>query len=255
MSLSFSDRVEVLLGPRRVQLVRRPRGLRQRPGHAVELPCPEGPDQSWTGAVETLAQGLATLAWRNADVAVTLSNHFVRYALVPHVAGIKRAERLAVAQHQMHSVYGESASAWRIAMDQPAGDAAALAGGVDAELAAQLEAVLRAASLRPVAIEPYLASAYNACRKEMNGDPAWLAVAEPGRVCVASVRDGRWLAVRSQRLTGPLPAALPAVLEQARLASADALPPGRVFLVSRDEPPFSAPAESGWSIEPARLAH
>lgn len=255
----LADRVDVLLGPRRVQLVRRPRGLCRRSGsgsgQTLDLACPPGPDQAWAGAIETLARALETLAWRKADVAVTLSNHFVRYALVPPVAGVKRADRLAVAQHQMQAVYGDAASGWRVSMDEAAGNAPALAGGVDPELVEQLEALLRTSGLRPVAIEPYLACAYNACRRTMNGTPAWLAVAEPGRVCVASVQAGRWLALRSARLTAPLREALPPILEQARLASPESTLPGLVYLVSRDEPPFEVPPESGWSIEPVTLRH
>lgn len=255
MSRSFSDRVEVFLGPRRIHLARRPRGLAARAAHTLSLGCPPGPDHAWQGAMETLGRALATLAWRKADAAVTLSNHFVRYALVPPVAGVKRADRAAVAQHQLQAVYGEAAQGWRVALGEAPGDAAAVAGGVDPELVAQLEATLRAAGLRPVAIEPYLAGAYNACRATMKGESAWLAVAEPGRVCVAAVHGGRWLALRSQRVSAPLRMALPPVLEQARLAAVQGAQAGPVYLVSRDEPPFKAAAGSGWSIEPVSMGH
>lgn len=255
MSPSFSDRVEVFLGPRRIHLARRQRGVRARPAHMLSLACADGPDNAWQGAVEALARALGTLEWRKADVAVTLSNHFVRYALVPPVAGAKRGERRAVAAHHLRAVYGEAAEAWRISVDDAPADANAVAGGVDPELVEQLEALLRASNLRPVAIEPYLAGAYNACRKTMNGAPAWLAVAEPGRVCVAGVQDGRWLALRSQRTSIALRDALPAILDQARLTSADAPTAGPVYLVSRDEAPFTLPTESGWTIEPVQWAH
>lgn len=252
MSLSFSDRVEVFVGPRRLHLARRLRGWRERAGHTLSLAVGPGPDHAWKGALAALGRALATLGWRKADVAVTLSNHFVRYALVPPVAGVKRADRAAVGRHHLQAVYGDAAAAWRVCLDETPADAPAVAGGVDAGLVGELEALLRAAGLRPVAIEPYLAGAYNACRGTMNGEPAWLAVAEPGRVCVANVRAGRWLALRSQRVAAPLRDALPALLDQARLACADAVPAGRVYLVSREEPPFDAPAGSGWSIEPVR---
>jgi hypothetical protein len=255
VSPSFSDRVEVFLGPRRIHLARRPRGWRARGAHTLSIGCPPGPDHAWQGAVETLGRALATLAWRKADAVVMLSNHFVRYALVPPVAGVKRADRAAVAQHQLHAIYGDAAQAWRVALDDAPADAQAVAGGVEPELVAQLEAVLRTAGLRPVVIEPYLAGAYNACRATMNGAPAWLAVAEPGRVCVAAVQGGRWLALRSQRVTAPLRTALPLVLEQVRLAAAQAVAAGPVYLVSRDEPPFKAAAGSGWSIEPVSMGH
>jgi hypothetical protein len=255
VSPSFSDRVEVFLGPRRIQLARRPRGLRVRGAHTLSLGCAPGPDHAWQPALDALARALGTLAWRRADVAVTLSNHFVRYALVPPVPGVRRAEREALARHQVQAIYGEAAAAWRVSVDDAPVDAQAVAGAVDPALAEALEALLRGAGLRPVAIEPYLAGAYNACRRTMNGAPAWLAVAEPGRVCVASVHAGRWLALRSQRVSAPLREALPAVLEQARLAGSEELAAGAVYLVSRDEPACKLPADNGWTIEPVAWSH
>lgn len=255
MSPSFSDRVRVFLGPRRIHLARRARGLRARPAHTLSLACPPGPDHAWEGALEALGRALATLAWRKADATVTLSNHFVRYALVPPVPGVKRSERGAVAQHQLRAVYGDAAQGWRVSVDDAPADAHAVAGGVDPRLVEQLEATLRAAGLRPVAIEPFLAGAYNACRTAMSGAASWLAVAEPGRVCVAAVERGRWLALRSQRVSTPLRAALPPILEQARLAAAEGAGAGPVYLVSREEPPFKAAAGSGWSIEPVSFGH
>jgi hypothetical protein len=245
----------VFLGPRQIHLARRPRGLRARPAHTLSLACTPGPDHAWQGALETLGRALATLAWRKADAAVTLSNHFVRYALVPPVPGVKRGDRGAVAHHQLQAVYGDAAQGWRVSVDDAPADANAVAGGVDPQLVEQLEATLRAAGLRPVAIEPFLAGAYNACRATMNGAPAWLAAAEPGRVCVAAVQGGRWLALRSQRVSAPLRAALPPLLEQARLAAAAGAKAGPVYLVSREEPPFKVPAGSGWSIESVPMAN
>lgn len=255
MSLLSSDRVEVFLGPRRIHLLRRPRGVRAGSGLALSLACAPGPDAAWQGAVQALGRALATLGWKRANAVVTLSNHFVRYALVPPVAGMKRADRAAVAQHQMQSIYGEAARDWRLSLGDAPADASAVAGAVDPQLVAEVEAILRAAGLKPVAIEPFLAGAYNACRRTMNGAPAWLAVAEPGRLCVASVQDGRWLALRSQRVSTSLREALPALLEQARLGSPGRMEAGPVYLVSREEPPFKFPADSAWSIEPVAWKH
>jgi hypothetical protein len=89
----------------------------------------------------------------------------------------------------------------------------------------------------------------------MNGAQGWLAVAEPGRVCIASIQAGRWLALRSQRVSTSLRDSLPALLEQARLAAPGDMKAGPVYLVSREEPPFRLPAESGWSIEPVAWGH
>jgi hypothetical protein len=241
--------VEVFLGPRRVHLARRAGGWRARPAVEHVAPVEAATDQDWAGAVEALAGALAHLAWRNADAVVTLSNHFVRHALVPPVAGVKRGEREALARHHLRSVYGEAADAWRVALDGGRGDSSSVASAVDAELIDAVEGALRGAGLRPARIEPYLAQAFNGCRGALGTAAAWLAVAEPGRVCVAHLDRGRWRALRAQRTHAPLDVALPPLLEQTRLAASTEVAPGRVHLVVRDQPAVRIECGGGWSVE------
>jgi hypothetical protein len=248
----FTDRVEIFLGPRSVQLVRRLRGLRPKEGLNVSLECVSGRDSAWQPAIETLERGLATLAWQHADVAVTLSNHFVRYALVPSIAGAKHAERDAIARHELSTLYGDEAGLWRLTVGDAPRNASAVAGAVDPVLMEELVACLRVAGLTPRTVEPFLAPAFNACRAAMNGEDAWLAVAEPGRTCVAHLSRGRWLALRSHRSKGALREDLPLALEQTRLAAGAA--PGPVYFVSRDEAPFEFAAGSHWSLRPVALS-
>ena len=76
---------------------------------------------------------------------------------------------------------------------------------------------LAGANLRPVAIEPFLATAFNCCRASIGREPAWLAAAEPGRVCVAYLADGGWRRLRSERVRMRLEDELPLALERLRL--------------------------------------
>jgi len=74
-----------------VHLARYGRGW--KPGAPIghSLACGEAGAAAWEPALEALARGLASLAWQGADASVTVSNHFVRYALVP-AAGKLRGE-------------------------------------------------------------------------------------------------------------------------------------------------------------------
>lgn len=252
MSPSWHDRVSIFLEPARIHLARRPRGLQARSGIAVSVDCGEATGAPWQGALEALGRSLGTLAWQGADARVTVSNHFVRFALVPEAGKLRNdEERLAAARHHLRAVYGERAEPWRIVLG--GGDETAVAAGIEPELVDGLLATLTAANLRPIAIEPYLATAFNLCRRAIGRGPAWLAVAEPHRLCLAYFDRGAWQRVRSERVRAPLEDELPAALERSRLADGGQAGAGRVLLVSREESRVEFPHGSGWSLEPMRL--
>jgi hypothetical protein len=104
--------------------------------------------------------------------------------------------------------------------------------------------------VRPVGVEPFLATAFNMCRRSIRREPAWLAVAEPGRVCLAFFEAGTWRKVRSERVRAPLPVELPALLERSRLADGVEAGAGRVLFVSREPARIEFPQGSNWSLEP-----
>ncbi len=255
MSPSWRDRIEIFLAPDRVDLTRVARGLRPRPGLTHSQPCAAGPDADSAAAIEALAHALATRAWKNADASVTLSNHFVRLALVPNAGEAARgAERLALARHQLRLVYGERAEAWQTVLGDPG-----VAAAVDPALAVALRAALAPAGIALKALRPFLADAFNAARPFLPSGPAWLAVVEPGRVCVAHLDGARWLALRSQRVQGAPEAALPNALEQTRLASGIEADAAEVCVVARDPWPGDLAPAGRWRFrtilaQPARAA-
>ena len=235
MSPLWRDRIEIFLAPDRVDLTRVPRGLRPRPGLAHSEACEVRPDANRAPAVAALERALGTLAWRNADASVTLSNHFVRLALVSGGAGegVRGAERLALALHQLRLVYGERADAWEAVLGEP-GSGAGIVAAIDPGLGLAVRDALAAAGIALKAMRPFLADAFNSARAFLAPGPAWLGVVEPGRVCVAHLDGARWLALRSQRVQGPPEAALPHVLEQCRLAGGIEADAAEVCVVARD---------------------
>ena len=234
MSPSWRDRIEIFLAPDRVDLTRVARGLRPRPGLTHSQSCEVHPEADGASAVEALGRALGTLAWKNADASVTLSNHFVRLALVPSAGEVARgAERLALARHQLRLVYGERADAWEAVLGEP-GSGAGVVAAIDPALGAALRDALAAASIGLKAMRPFLADAFNSARAFLAPGPAWLGVVEPGRVCVAHLDGAHWLALRSQRVQGAPEAALPHVLEQCRLAGGIEADTAEVCVVARD---------------------
>jgi len=242
----WRDRIEIFLAPDRVDLTRVARGLRPRPGLTHSQPCELRPDADGAGVVEALGRALGTLAWKNADASVTLSNHFVRLALVPSTGETTRAaERLALARHQLRLVYGERADAWEAVLGEPGGGAGVVAA-IDPALGVALRDALAAANIALRAMRPFLADAFNSARAFLAPGPAWLGVVEPGRVCVAHLDDARWLALRNQRVQGAPEAALPLVLEQCRLAGGIEADAVEVCVVARDAIPGNLAPAGRW---------
>ncbi len=255
MSLFHSDRLDLFVGPHGVHAVRRRRGLRGAREIVFERSCAPDAAMSVEPCMDALAQALGEAGRLRGSAFVTLSNHFVRYAVVPPVPGMRASDRGVVAAHHMRAVYGEPADRWQLVLGRASAGSHALAGAVDSQLVPAIAEALRRAGATPAAVEPLLVAAYNAARRDMSEDGAWLAVVEHGRLCVAALHGDAWLAVRSRRIDASLNDALSALLEQVRLGSAVPLPPGRVHLAARGERIDDAAIAAPWSVVPVAWAH
>lgn len=250
MSPSWRDRLEVFLAPHGVRLAHVPRGWRARPGPERIVEAGDAP--GWPAAVEALARALPDVAPRGAEVRVVVSNHFVRYALLPGVEELAAdEERAALARHQFQAIHGERAAAWRVALAEHGARTSALAAAIDAELVDALVAALTAAGHAPRAIEPLLTAAVNACRGGIGRGAAWIAVGEPGRLCVGCLDDGRWIEVRNARAARGPEAELALVLDQMRITAGAAA--GPVCYATHDAVAQAPSAGPDWTVRVVRL--
>ena len=173
-------------------------------------------------------------------VAVVLSNHFVRYALVPWNAQLAgEAEETAYVRHYFARIHGERAKAWSFRASPASAGQARLCSAIDAAL---LEEVKSAFKGRLVSLQPLLMAAFNRARRAVPSGGAWLVMAEPERACVALYAKGAWQSVHNGR------GEWPELLERERHRIGGEVP-DRVFLDSEKAGPAEAP---GWKIE--RLA-
>jgi hypothetical protein len=196
----FHDRLLVGLAPAEVSLVR-VRGL--WPPRVVDkhsLACDPGSgDEPWHGAVAVLK---SVELRERCDVTVIVSNHFVRYAIVPwNDALLTPAEEEAYVRHHFAKVYGECARGWSLRSSEVAPAAPPrLASAVDSTLIQAIRVCFpRQGRVRLVSIQPYLMVAINRFRTEIPNSGAWLVLAEPGRACVALHAGGGWRSVQSTR--------------------------------------------------------
>ncbi len=249
MSLLSSDRLVVGLAPARVTLTRvkgliRPRNAGQR---SVECEVEAGVP-SWNRSVAALAREAEAMRGGRVRVTVVLSNHFVRYVVVPFNAALSgEGEALAYARFHFTRIYGDAAASWHIRVARSGRGTPCLASAVDQALIDALHACFPAGSRqRLVSVQPWLMPAYNRQR----GKAAWMLLVEPGRACLACAPGGRWVAVQTTRGGFESPETWPALLERA-LLQCDGVEPSSVLVGSAAGAGF-APFSSGrWHFSAA----
>ena len=229
MSLLSRRRVVVGIAPHEVTLE----------GKAVSCDATLGA-RPWQGALEALKA--LKLAGR---ASVVLSNHFVRYALVPWSNALaNEAEEQAYVRHHFSKIHGERAKSWALSWSEN-GKGSCLAAAIDGELVAELKRALPGLA----SVQPYLMAAVNRSRRLIPHDGAWLALVEEGRACIALHSGG---AVRSvQNLRGDW---LDLLERERHRASGEAPAAPRLALVAGAQP---GPATALWQFRQLHggLAH
>lgn len=243
--------VNVWVGPGRVRLARARLPLSRRRDPALRYGCSEADITvpAWQPATYALEQLLSAHPVRGASASVTLSNHFVRFVVIPALNEARNAEEQQVlARAAFRSVFGDAADDWKIKIAVSGRRRSALAAAIDLSLAETLAEIFEAGSVQLKSLRPFFADALNASRALLPPDHCWFAVAERDHVVVAFQRDGEWELVRSRRMTGPIANDLLVLLEQARLADGVDRPAGRVYLHAAGRSRITFPTDSPWRV-------
>jgi len=131
------------------------------------------------------------------DVTVVLSNHFARYTIVQPQEGATAEEELSLARFQFAKIHGERARGWEVRLSR-AGGGPRLACAIDASLLERLKACFpKGGKARLASVQPALMAAYNASRKRIPREGAWLLLTEPGRSCLARLASKGWASVHN----------------------------------------------------------
>jgi len=202
-----TNTLQVGLAPDQVNLVHTQRRLTLRGVRTTvrneRLPAvASGNDAAlWRGAVQALQAALPDHAGHPTHVYVTLSSRLVHYALVPWSDALSDAdEEVAFARHVFERVHGEAAAQWELRVSADRIGAPMLASAVDAQMLNAVRAAFADARVRLDSIQPRLMAVYNEYRRRLQGRHAWLALLEPGCLCLALLQQGRWVRVRSLRI-------------------------------------------------------
>jgi len=167
----------------------------------------------WRTSMDALSSVLKD--HRNAEASVVLADQFVRYALLPYNAALKTsAEWLALARHRFSALHGARAAEWDVKITETAPDGARLACAVERDLIAALAERFVASGVRLVSVQPFLVAGFNRIRRTVGNGSCWIVVEELGRLTLALIQRGAWLAIRARRSDARWQQALPEILER-----------------------------------------
>lgn len=186
---------------------------------------------------------------KTAGAVVVISNHFLRYALVPWRADLVDAEEdMSFVRHCFDKVYGKSARQWELRLSQEAPEMPRLATAVDLELLDGLRAVFDSVGIPLRSIQPRLMASFNRFRSTLQQRDAWLALLEPGNLCLALLQHGRWSRVRSLRMDSAWREELPWILEREAYLADDPAVPHDVYVWSAELGDTALPSNEPWQF-------
>jgi len=248
---SWRDEVRVALCPDRVTLARVSRRWRPEVIAKHVVQCSAAGSSDWKPCLEALQQALREPFVHDADATVIISNHFVRYAMVPwseHLASDD--EKRAWVKHHFVELYGELAGATEFRWSEERPDTACVASAIDGEFVAEIRAAFESTSLRLRSVQPYVMAVFNRWKQHSKGNSAWFLVAETGRACIAAVANGAWRTITSKKIGLDWQAELPLVLGRELLLAHDTSVPTVILAYAPDVTKLDFP---DWTEVPVKV--
>ena len=232
MSLSWLRRkhLRIGLGAKRVMV---------SGSKAIEL----ANSDDWRAGVAALPEILKNHKAREASV--VLADQFVRYALLPWNESVKTREQwLAIAKHRFSALHGAAAANWDVKVTETSPMGARLACAVDRDLIAEIAVKFVGAGVNLVSVQPFLVAAFNRIRQQVGNGSCWIVVEEPGRLTLALLQRGAWVAIRSRRSDARWHELLPELLERESAFLGLDEPCTRVFVCAQGE--FDVEMHQAW---------
>jgi len=237
VSLLRPDHSCAVLCPDQLQVIRPGKGWRHSAGSSFAetfVGNAEGPP--WQAAVDAFQRFLATAETGSEALDVVLSNHFVRYLLVPWNAQIASAEEFRnCAAAMFEEIHGEVASDWDVTVSAERAGAPRLAAAVDRSLLAAIRTAVAPTRLRLVSIQPYLMAAYNRVARAHTGRDFVFMLLEAGRACILAAQGGKWCYVSTAAAPEPAQALSSLLAREMQLADlqGESVPPVYVHAAHR----------------------
>lgn len=197
----WRDEVVIYIGPRRVALARRARGLRPRTVSETEIAV-NGQCNDFGPTLTRLEDALTDAMWRDATVRVIVADSWVRYGIVPWPTERLPADgRMSYARYVMAESYGDSVSDWHLSLSDTPPGRAYVACAMPLPLRTRLQDALAAAGLKLTSLQPQLVVAFNAWRRHLPADDAWFVSLDDGSLAAIHLSNGEWDRVLATRVS------------------------------------------------------
>lgn len=240
--LSRPDKPALLISPKEILSL-----SKGRPDGAFRMACPAADGREWAGAVAGLSEWCGRQQAAQGKVvepAIVISNHWVRYVVLPSDRGsLRRAEEVEFARAMIVERYGVEWESSTIRLSRGVSDEGIIAAAIPDALLADINSAISAAGMRCSAIHPLFSHTLDHARFPGGGSHALLACVEPGRMVIGMVGSDGWSWVQS-----PLSGVKPAVTLERELSREQSL-----FAVDSEMPLylFEHGASIDQSIDPA----
>jgi hypothetical protein len=168
----------------------------------------------WRSAAEAFRRFMAMPEIGTGDLGIVLSNHFVRYLLVPWNVQIASEEEFRnYTAAAFEAVYGDVAAEWEVCVSAERPGSPRLTAALDRQLLEAIRATVASTHLRLVSVQPYLMAAYNRLVQPRPEKDFVFLLLEAGRACILVAQGGKWRHVSAMAASRD-PAALASLLER-----------------------------------------
>ena len=230
MSPLWRDEIGIYLSPHKLALTRLARGVKPKSVGAATWANELIDDTHWSATLGALDALLAKPEWQGAVARIVMSDHWVRYAMVPYSTALSgAAERLTHARHVLTDIYGEVVGQWTVTLAASRPGAAQVACAVPTMLVEELKNILLRHKVPLKSLQPQLVCAYNHWRAQLPDGGAWFVSIEQGSLAAARLSPGGWDRVHSVRIGADWAVELRRLQTFGRLASTQAQE-GRVYV-------------------------
>ncbi|MCB1935258.1 MAG: hypothetical protein KDF59_04890 [Nitrosomonas sp.] len=245
------NQIEVFLAPKRIDWVQSLRGFKPVKQPVMTVPVSQSTEQqtAWEQALNKLETELPDNA--NADITVTLSNHWVRYVTLSPQTEINTPEEVyAYADFRMREIYGTRVDNWVISISMWNPASGAICAAIPHELLARTEAIVKNHGNRLNRIEPYFTAVLDKWEKTFQAQKSFVALVETDRLCIGVLKDGIWQNIRNQHILNNVADELWAVLDQEAVLTGQKETVETVYLLAPEHPDLVLPPDCGWQISP-----
>jgi hypothetical protein len=197
----WRDEIHISLAPRELRLERLGRGLKPRLLAGFQTTVDTGDYAGWEPALSALGRCLDEAAWQNANARVVLSDHWVRYAIVPWSDDLRgHAERLTHARYTLADVYGDLVADWTVRLSDSLPGTSQIACAMPTTLFTALSDLIEHHGLRLLSIQAWMIASFNRWRRSLPATGAWLVSVEEGSLAAARLASGGWDRVHKVRI-------------------------------------------------------